>query len=132
MSMIKWKPLFQLDESPDRSFTVDNLSVDVYEDKHNVVATMHVPGINADDIEIDIEAGHAYVYGEREENKELSEKDYSHKEIRYGKFERVIPLPCCVDEEKTTAELHNGVLTITMPKIAGKEKEGKRIAIVRK
>ena len=57
MGIIKWKPLFQFDELPDRSFQVTDLSVDVYEDKQNVVAKMHVPGIDVDSIEIDIEEG---------------------------------------------------------------------------
>lgn len=109
------------------------LSGDVYEDNGNVIAKMDVPGIDAGKISISIEGKSLRVYGERGEKEEQRGRDYYKKEIKYGNFERILSLPCLVDESKTTAELHDGVLTVTMPKIKEDmmEKSGNKITVVR-
>src|SRR5690606_13671811 len=95
-----------------------DLAADVYEDNCNVIARMHVPGIDPDDIDIEIEDSHLHVYGERKHEKEIEEKNYYKKEICSGSFERIISLPCSVQEDKVAANCKDGVLTITMPKSA--------------
>jgi HSP20 family protein len=49
-----------------------------------------------------------------EEKKE--EKNYSRREFRYGAFARTITLPVSVQADKTTAQLKDGVLEVTIPK----------------
>ena len=73
-----------------------------------------------------------HIRGERKEEKEVEKKDYYHKEIRSGSFERIVPLPCFVDEKNTQAEITNGVLTIAMPKAKKEEIENKRIKVTQK
>jgi len=46
-----------------------------------------------------------------------------------GRFERVIPLPFAVEEDKAEASFNNGVLTVTLPRSAKAEDKAKRIAI---
>jgi HSP20 family protein len=48
--------------------------------------------------------------------KETKEKDYVHKEIRYGMISRSISLPVDVKADKAEANFENGVLTVTLPK----------------
>jgi HSP20 family protein len=48
-------------------------------------------------------------------------------ERRYGEFRRVFRLPLAVDEEKVTAEYKEGILRITVPKVA--EAKPKRVEV---
>lgn len=132
MAINRWKPFHELEEMFEgHSGYSWDLAADVFEEDGDVIAKMHVPGIEPDNIDIEVEEDHLHVRGERKEEKKVEDKDYYKKEIRCGSFERIIPLPCHVNEEKTTAEYKDGVLTITMPKSRGAEKEGHRIKITR-
>jgi HSP20 family protein len=133
--MIKWRPFHHLEDlfhdHHSRSAQWD-LAVDVYEENDNVIAKMNIPGIDPDKINIDVEDNHLHVSGERKEEKEVNEKNYYHKEIRRGSFERIVPLPCAINKQKVSAEMHEGVLRIVMPKINAQEHAAKRIKINRK
>jgi HSP20 family protein len=54
--------------------------------------------------------------GEMKEEEKKEDKNYYRREWRYGAFERTIPLPVAVQAEKVTADLKDGVLTVTLPK----------------
>jgi HSP20 family protein len=56
------------------------------------------------------------VRGESRKESEEKRKNYYRQEIRYGAFQRSIPLPVEVDAAKTHAELKNGMLEIALPK----------------
>lgn len=104
MSVMQWE-----------SFGKD-LAIDVYEENGNVIAKMNVPGIAKDNVQVRIENGNLHVSGKREEKKEIQEKDYYHKEIKRGSFDRVISLPNDIDAAAMTYEMTDGVLTVTIPK----------------
>jgi len=132
--MIKWKPFHQLEDLfQERPFsdTKWDLAVDVYEENGNVIAKMNIPGIDPDKVDIDVEDNHLHICGERADEHEVSKKNYYHKEIRRGSFERIVPLPCAINKEKVSAEMHDGVLIITMPKIK-EEQIAKRIKVNKK
>lgn len=135
MSLLRWKPFFNDLEEFDKPFRDQgfDLAIDLYEEDNNVIAKMHVPGIDADDIDIYIdEYNHLHISGERSERKEEKEKDYYHKEIRQGSFQRVIPIHAEIDEDQITATVENGVLTIIMPKTMEEQKQVKKIKVQRK
>ena len=117
MSMIKWRPFEELEnfdtESQNQGF---DLAVDMYEDDNNVIAAMNVPGVAADNIKVRVDDNHLHISGERKQKEEVKEKNYYHKEIRYGSFERTVSLPCAVNASSMTKKLENGVLTIMLPK----------------
>src|SRR6516225_7477524 len=46
----------------------------------------------------------------------VGRRSHGRQEIRYGSFQRSIPLPVEVDAAKATAELKNGMLKVTLPK----------------
>ena len=125
MPLIRWNPLHDLDEFfhelefPRRHGW--DLAVDIYEDENAVTVEMQVPGIDSEKVEIEVADNHLHISGSREEKEEKKEKHYYRKEIRRGSFERVVVLPCAVDESKTRAEFQDGVLKITLPKVKGKE-----------
>ncbi len=125
MAMIRWKPLGELDkffEELNLPHQIGReLAADVYEDNGNVIVEMHVAGINPDKVDVSVEGDHVRIVGSREEEKETKDRDYYAKEIRRGSFERLIHLPAEVDRQKTKAEVHNGVLKITLPKKSKEE-----------
>ena len=93
-----------------------DLATDLYEKKDALVAEIHVPGIDKDKMEISVEGDRLKVTGSREEKREVKEGDYYKREVSFGEFERIITLPCAVDQEKIAATYKDGVLTVTLPK----------------
>lgn len=135
MSMIKWKPFFNDLEEFDKPFRDQgfDLAIDLYEEDNNVIAKMQVPGIDPDDIDVYIDDyNHLHISGERSEKEEEKEKDYYHKEIRQGSFQRIVPIHAEIDEDRITAIVENGVLTIVMPKTMEEQKQIKKIKVERK
>lgn len=125
MSIIRWRPFEELEESfediePFRANGWD-LAADVYEDKDKIVVEMHLPGIDPNKVDIDVDENYLRISGSREESEEKKEKNFFKKEIRRGSFERVIPLPCAVESEKAQAECKEGTLKIILPKKQGKQ-----------
>jgi HSP20 family protein len=126
MSLIKWEPFDEFDRmfkdfgllahSQGNRIGLD-LAVDVYEDGKNLVAEMNLPGLNGDDIDVEIDNNHLRISGKREEVQEKKEKNHYTKEIRRGSFERVVALPNKVSNDKVVAEYDKGVLKIIMPKL---------------
>jgi HSP20 family protein len=108
-----------------------DLAVDLYEDGNDLVAEMNLPGLNGEDLDVEVEDDHLRVSGKREEVAEKKEKSHYTKEIRRGSFERVIPLPDRVDQTKVEATYEGGVLKVTMPKRA-ETKENKVKVMVKK
>lgn len=138
MSLIRWKPLVldELNENASDFFhlphhlaaSLRDLTTDISEDDKNVYVEVHAPGVDPEKIQAEVRDGHLFLSGEREQKKEHEGRDFYKREIRYGSFERVIPLPAEVDEHKTTAYSEHGLLTVVLPKITT-TKEGKKIAI---
>lgn len=78
--------------------------------------SLDLPGIDADDVSVELNDGKLIVTGERQSEDEDSEKTFHRVERRYGKFRRVLSIPAPVDEEKITAEYKDGVLSVVLPK----------------
>jgi HSP20 family protein len=92
--------------------------VDVYEDEHNVVLKLEVPGVNEDDLKVSLENNTLTVTGERKFEKEEKEENFHRIERRYGSFTRTFRLPNTVDSEKVEAGYDKGILKITLAKRA--------------
>ena len=121
--VLRWKPFRDIDRFFDEDSPVMalpkfgfDLAVDVYEKNGNVIAEMHLPGIDPEKIDISVEENYLKISGSREEKKEIEEKDYYSKEIRHGSFERTIPLSHAVKKDKADASYKDGVLKVTIPK----------------
>lgn len=114
-----------------RTLRGTDLAIDVYEEDENVVAEMNLPGIDPDNVEVNLNKGRLAVSGQYEEEEEKEEKNYTYRERRAGTFSRTVRLPSTVDEESTKAQYTDGVLKITMPKQEKAEKTGTNIKIDR-
>ena len=91
-------------------------SVDMYETENDVVVKASLPGLKADDVQINVTGEMLTLKGEIKDKSDVSEKSYHVREQRYGAFERSISLPTLVTPEKAKAEFEDGVLTISLPK----------------
>src|SRR5258707_9033278 len=92
--------------------------VDVYEDEHNLVLKLEVPGVNEEDLNVSVENDTLTVQGERKFEKAEKEENFHRIERRYGSFTRTFKLPNTVDAEKVDASYEKGILKITLAKRA--------------
>lgn len=102
------------------------LTHSVKEEGENIVVTMELPGIDAQNMEIDAAENYITIKGEQREERSGDENDYRFMERHYGAFQSTIPLPKKVRPEAAEASIENNILKITVPK-----KEEKRTDTVR-
>lgn len=100
-------------------------SVDVLEDKKNIIVKAEIPGMDPSDFDISISDNILTIKGEKKQEKEEKDKNFYMMERQYGTFTRSITLPVEVNEEKVDASYKDGVLKIVIPK----KKEGKESKI---
>ncbi len=92
--------------------------VDVYEDEHNLVLKLEIPGINEEDLDVQVENSTLTVKGERKFEKEEKEESFHRIERRYGSFQRTFRLPNTINTEAVEAHYDKGILKITLGKRA--------------
>lgn len=131
-NIIRWEPareMMTLREAMDRLFddaftrplslSGNNWSipaVDMYQTDNEVVVKAALPGIKADEVQLNVTGEVLTIKGETRQENETKEKAYHIREQRWGAFERSIVLPTEVVADKAKADFENGVLTITLPK----------------
>lgn len=94
-----------------------NPSLDVTESENSIDVSMDIPGMKADDIDIQVMSDVLTISGERNEQKEDKNGQSFHRIERHmGQFSRSIRLPNAVDQSKVEAVYDNGVLKIHLPK----------------
>ncbi len=103
-------------------------AVDVFEDENRVMVRAEVPGLSQKDLELVYQDGSLVIRGNKKEEQERKEADIHFREIRYGSFERTIPLRAGLDWGKAKAVCKNGVLDVAIPK-AEKEKDKRKIEV---
>lgn len=91
-------------------------AMDVVEKDNSYELRMDVPGLDAKDIDIQVQGNTVTVSGQRKEEKEEKGKTFHRIERRSGSFSRTITLPCPVSEKEVAAEYTNGVLNVVLPK----------------
>ena len=95
--------------------------VDIKEKKDSVVVRAEVPGVSEDDVEVEITDNAMTISGEKKEEKEEEKEGYSYRESHIGSFTRSFTLPSEVAAEKAQADMKNGVLIVTIPKVEAKK-----------
>lgn len=87
-----------------------------------------VPGMSADDIEIETEGNRLTIKGERKEEKQEEGSNYLYRECSTGAFLRTISLPPGVDKKNIKAHIEDGVLRLDM-KLPEDETKKEKITI---
>lgn len=103
-------------------------SVDISESDDRFEFVVALPGLNKDDITVDLENGRLTISGERKFENEKSEKNYHRLETGYGSFSRSFHLPDTIDEESIEAKYKDGMLNITINKSEQKVKKQIKIS----
>jgi len=91
-------------------------AADVAVSDGDIALTMDLPGLTADDLEIELLDGYLTVRGERKRPETAEGTAMAYTERPVGRFERRVNVPDGVDAEAITATMHDGVLSLVVPK----------------
>lgn len=105
-------------------------ALNVAESDEAIEATLELPGLSEDDIDITLTRDGLTITGEKRSEEEERDKNFFRRERSYGYFRRTIPLPTdSVEADHVEATFDKGVLTVTMPKREEAKTQAKRIAV---
>lgn len=132
-NLTRWEPareMMTLREAMDRLFedafthplfardgwSASTPAIDMYQTDDEIVVKASLPGIKADEVQINITGDVLTLKGEVKHDEEKNDKSWHIREQRWGSFQRSLALPTNVVSDKAKAEFENGILTITLPK----------------
>lgn len=144
MALLRWQPLRELDTlQHEMNRLFDTLSpqgllkedgwprfmppAEITETPEALHLKVEIPGLRSEDINIEVTRDSVNLSGERRSETQAEDNGVTRTEFRYGKFERVIPLPSKIDNAQVTAEYKDGILNLTLPKA---EEEKNRVVKV--
>ena len=96
--------------------------VDVSETEKEIKVRAEVPGINPDDVSIEVTEDTLSIAGTIEKSNEEKDENYYRMERSSGRFSREFMLPSKIDADNVNAEAKNGVITITLTKQPSEQK----------
>lgn len=129
-TIIRWNPIREMatmQNALDRLFeetwngasrggsAVSTLALDVHENDNNYVVSAAVPGLTADQLQVNFQDGVLTISGEINQEKRDDSRAIMLERV-YGKFQRSVRLPLQVNADAIEAVLDNGVLKLTLPK----------------
>jgi HSP20 family protein len=106
-------------------------NIDVVQRGNEFVVRADLPGVNADDITVEISDDAITISGEREQEHAEEHGSIYRYERTYGSFFREIPLPEGAIADRATASFKDGVLEITVPAPPDQVSRGRRVEISR-
>jgi len=131
MSIVRFDPFRDITSFRDdinrlfaRSFGDDGVAgtrtwapaVDVFETKDAVVLKAELPGLTAEDVDVEIDDNVLTVSGERTFKDTVEEGRFYRLERSYGRFSRSLTLPQGIKADSVSATFADGVLEVTVPK----------------
>ena len=132
-NLTRWEPareMMTLREAMDRLFddaftrplsvrdgwSMASPAIDMYQTDNEGVVRASIPGIKAEEVQINITGDILTLKGEARQEEDRQERSWHIREQRFGSFERSIVLPTDVKSDQAEAVFENGILTITLPK----------------
>lgn len=91
-------------------------AVELKDAGNEFVLRAQLPGIDAKDLDVQVTKAAVSLAGEYRQESNTEENGFFRSEFRYGKFQRVIPLPVEVQNDQVSAEFKDGILSLTLPK----------------
>ena len=114
-------------DNPPQSTRWGIMSADLQETDKSLEVHLETPGMLREDFDIKIDHQLLIVRGTKKSKSNYDEGRFHVTECAYGQFERLIPLPCPVDENNTVAKYKSGVLSIKLSKES--ESKTRRISV---
>ena len=115
--------LFGLGQSRAANGQQENLTVpqwlplvDITEDTKEYLIKVELPEVKKENVKVTVESGVLTISGERNFEKEESDKKYHRVERSYGRFTRSFAVPDDADAAKVSAEFKDGLLTVRLTK----------------
>jgi len=102
--------------------------VEVRENNGNLMICAELPGLNKEDVKVEVNNNTLVIQGERKRESEEDRSGVRHSERSYGFFYREIPLPEGVKLDQAKAEFNNGILEVRVP-IAEEQRKNRQIPI---
>ena len=99
--------------------------INLYEKDDRIVVKVLIPGVNQNDINVELTDAALVIGGKRKAD--LVDMPYIRREREFGEFRKSIKLPYAVDRNRISANLANGILTVTLEK--SEDARTKRIEI---
>lgn len=131
MRLVRWQPFPEMESlrrQMDRMF--DELAglerksdadwtpaIEMQDRGDSILVRAEIPGVEAKDIDIQVAREAVSIAGEHRYEKKTEEKGFFRSELRYGSFQRTIPLPVAVENTQVQAEFKDGILELTLPKV---------------
>ncbi|MGA8010435.1 MAG: Hsp20/alpha crystallin family protein [Thiomonas sp.] len=137
MAIVQWNPLSDIDDvfnrytralgwprnagksAADVEFTVWSPRVDISEAPQAFTIKAEIPGVNKDEVKVNVDNGVLTISGERKQEKEEKDKTFHRIERHYGSFSRSFSLPDNADGAATKATFKDGMLNLEIPKKDG-------------
>jgi len=134
MALVRWEPTREVDSlqsevnrlfdsffgAPARGSSARRWvpAMDLVETDDHLVLKADLPGLDRDDVSIEIKDGVLNVSGERRSEHEDKNEGYYRVERSFGSFSRSLSLPDGIDAEQVKANFEDGVLEVHVPKPA--------------
>jgi len=116
-----WK--WPTEDEYERAFRLDLVDRD-----KELIVRAELPGVEKDDVKVTISGDRLLIEAEREFEEEDEREDFYRHELGYGRLMRTVALPVEVDPENIHAELKEGILKVTLPKIRVAERHTVKVA----
>lgn len=131
MRLVRWQPFPEMESlrrQMDRMFdeiaglerkseTDWTPAIEIQDREDSLVLRAEIPGVEAKDIDIQVAREAVSIAGEHRYEKKTEEKGFFRSELRYGSFQRTIPLPVAVENTQVQADFKDGILQLTLPKV---------------
>ncbi|PTY01411.1 Hsp20/alpha crystallin family protein [Verrucomicrobia bacterium LW23] len=112
-------PSLRRDDLFGRGLSLIKPHVDISENSKNYTIRVEIPGVEKEDINLSVEDDTLIISGEKRQEKEEEDGGgYHWVERSYGSFRRLISLPQDADREHIQAAFRQGVLTVTLQRLA--------------
>ncbi|MDR5708846.1 MAG: Hsp20/alpha crystallin family protein [Armatimonadota bacterium] len=152
MSILRWDPIRELRtmrrtlerlldefvegfgtelEIPERRLEAEvwRPAVELYETDTDVVVRAALPGVDPKSIDVQVDDRSMTLAAERREEREERGRSYHRREMRYGRFERTLPLPVEVKPDQARATYRDGVLEVRVPKAEAAQARKVRVEV---
>jgi HSP20 family protein len=133
MALIRWEPFREIDSlQHEMNRLFESLTptaprsegrgvafvppAEMHETPEAIHLDLEIPGMDAKELDVQVTAEAVSISGERKVETKSEENGATRTEFRYGKFQRVIPMPTRIQHDNVQAEYKNGILRLTLPK----------------